>query len=72
MVGGCVAGRGACMVGEVCVAKVGGGVGPWQERPPLQRTVRVLLESILVVNRIQVVGAGTGLASADINPRRSL
>ena len=33
-----------------CVAKVGGGVGcAWQERLPLQRMVRILLECILVL-----------------------
>ena len=39
--GVCVAGRGACM-------ERGGGMGAWQERRPLQRTVRMLLECILV------------------------
>ena len=44
-------GRGACVVG-VCMAGgvcFGGGCHAWQERWPLQRTVRILLECILVV-----------------------
>ena len=37
---------GACMTGDVCG---GGGGHVWQERQPLQRTVRILLECILVL-----------------------
>ena len=44
-VGGGMCSRGACMAGA-CV--VGGGRA-WQERRPLQRTVRILLECIVVV-----------------------
>ena len=61
--GVCVAGGGVCMAGghawqEVCTAgvciagaRVGGMQGRgrgWQERRPLQRAVRILLECILV------------------------
>ena len=61
MHGGCVCGRGACMVGGctargpawqgACkVAGLGCGRGhAWQERWPLQRTVCILLECILVL-----------------------
>ena len=53
-VAGCVFGKGACMAGGlhgkgsihcrgVCV-----GGGAWQEGQPVQRTVRVLLEWIIV------------------------
>ena len=55
--GGCVA-KGACMVKGACEVKGGmGGKGAcmaggrghaWQERRPLQWTVRILLECILV------------------------
>ena len=38
---------GACMTGEGGVHGKGGGHA-WQERQPLQRTVRILLECILV------------------------
>ena len=46
---GCVAGR-ACMAREgACVAgSVHGRECVWKERRPLQRTVRILLECILV------------------------
>ena len=44
----------ACMAGGACVAAGhswrGGGVHAWQERQPLQRTVCILLECILVLN----------------------
>ena len=59
--GTCVAGgmhdKGACMAGgvygrELCVA--GWGVA-WQERWPLQSTVRILLECILVSNVILII-----------------
>ena len=43
MHGGGIFGRGACMVGGVH-----GRGSTWQERRPLQRTVRILLECILV------------------------
>ena len=36
---------------EVCVVK-GGGRHAWQERQPLQRTVRILLECILVPDQL--------------------
>ena len=52
--GECVAGGvaevcmvGACMAGGV---RGGGGRRAWQERRPLQLTVRILLECILVIN----------------------
>ena len=58
---GCVHGRGACVAGgmhgsRVCMARghawqgtcVAGGGHAWQERMPLQWTVRILLECILV------------------------
>ena len=44
MAGG-VCGRGAFVVGAACMA----GGRAWQERRPLQRTVRILLECILVI-----------------------
>ena len=45
-----VCGGGVCMAGGACMAGGGGihGVGVWQERRPLQQTVRILLEYILV------------------------
>ena len=43
-----VHGRGACMAGGVC----GVGVHVWQEIRPLKRTVRILLECILVLNNV--------------------
>ena len=51
--GACVAvgcawqGEGTCMAREACVVGVGRGHA-WQERWPLQRTVHILLECILV------------------------
>ena len=44
MAGG-VRGKGACMAGGVHCR----GQRAWQERPPLQRTVRIILECILVL-----------------------
>ena len=42
---------GSCVVGGLCGtgACMAGGVCAWQERRPLQLTVRILLECILVV-----------------------
>ena len=45
---GGVRGKGACMAGGVHCR----GQRAWQERPPLQRTVRILLECILVLIEI--------------------
>ena len=55
MAGGVHGGR-ACMAGDICGrGSIGGrghgwlgGMHAWQERQPLQRTVRILLECILV------------------------
>ena len=51
--GGC-AWQGTCMAG-VCVwwgvCMVGEGGHAWQERQPLQQTVRILLECILVIRQ---------------------
>ena len=44
---GGVRGRGTCMVAGM---HSGGRGGAWQERWPLQRAVRILLECILVLN----------------------
>ena len=53
--GGCVHVRDACVVGGACMAGTcmaagvhGGGGRAWVERRPLQRTVLILLECILV------------------------
>ena len=48
--GACMAGGRACVCGwKACMSRGVHGQGPvWQERQPLQRTVRMLLECILV------------------------
>ena len=49
-VGSCMAGDGRCMAGGMHGGggMCGGGGGAWQERRPLQRMVRILLECIIV------------------------
>ena len=59
---GCVVGgvqgghawQGACVAAGVC----GEGGCVWQERRPLQRTVRILLECILVRNSLTIIAKG--------------
>ena len=54
--GACVTGgmhgRGCAWQGGMCSRSMHGGGHAWQERRPLQRTVRILLECILVINVI--------------------
>ena len=62
MCSGGMHGRGACMTGG-CVWQ--GCV--WQERWPLQRAVRILLECILVIDMILLNKCECGLLQGTIN-----
>ena len=60
---GCVCGKGACMAEGMCGGGMHGGGHVWQERWPLQWTVRILLECILVMSLF---------AEANKHPKKSI